>query len=104
MIKKFTIATLMAGLCSTGYVFANDGKQLYDDFRCTGCHGLDGKGTGANVKSPKPIAGSQSQVTYESIMKMASGAAPSHSPGSCDSVPSQEQVRAIADYVASLPR
>ena len=57
MIRIFAVATLVAGLCSTGNVFANDGKQLYDDFRCTGCHGLDGKGTGANVKGLKPRVG-----------------------------------------------
>jgi cytochrome c553 len=104
MIRIFAVATLVAGLCSTGNVFANDGKQLYDDFRCTGCHGLDGKGTGANVKGLKPIAGTPSHVTYEYIMKMVSGAHPSHLQDSCNAVPSQEQVRLIVNYVASLPR
>lgn len=104
MIRKITIAVLVAGLMSTGFVYANDGKQLYSDFRCTGCHGFDGKGAGANVKGAKPIAGMQSHLTYESITKMASGASPNHSPGSCDAIPTQEEVRAIADYVASLPK
>lgn len=99
----FTVALTAGLICSTG-AYANDGRQLYDDFRCTGCHGTDGKGSGANIKGNKPIAGTQSHVTYASIMTMISGGSAAHSPGSCDVVPSKEQVKAISEYVASLPK
>lgn len=97
-------ALLIFGLAGTGAAIANEGKQLYDDFRCIACHGRDGKGTGATVKGAKPIAGMQSAATYESIMKMVSGGSPTHTPDGCDLLPTREQVKAISDYVASLPR
>jgi mono/diheme cytochrome c family protein len=103
MNRLFAVAFSTGLVCTSG-VYANEGKQLYDDFRCTGCHGTDGKGHGANFKVAKPIAGTQSQVTYDSIMKIISGGSSAHAQGSCDVVPSKEQVRAIADYVASLPK
>lgn len=103
MKRLFAVAFSTGLVCASG-VYANEGKQLYDDFRCTGCHGTDGKGTGANVKAVKPIAGMQSQVTYDSIMKIISGGSPTHSSGSCDAVPTKDQLKAISDYVASLPK
>jgi mono/diheme cytochrome c family protein len=78
--------------------------QLYDDFRCIACHGTDGKGTAAHVKGAKPIAGNQSQATYNTVMKVISGGSLAHSPGSCDVAPTKEQLTAISDYVASLPK
>lgn len=103
-MKRLFAVAFSIGLICTSSVFANEGKQLYDDFRCTGCHGTDGKGSGANFKVAKSIAGTQSQVTYDSIMKIISGGSPAHAPGSCDVVPTKDQVRAISDYVASLPK
>jgi mono/diheme cytochrome c family protein len=104
IMKKMLATLLVFGLTGTGGATANDGKQLYDDFRCIACHGRDAKGTGATVKAAKPIAGMQSEIIYESTMKMVSAGGPNHTPGSCDTVPNQEQVKAISDYVASLPR
>ena len=103
-MTRMPAALLVFGLAGTGGAIANEGKQLYDDFRCTACHGRDGKGAGATVKAAKAIAGTQSEVTYESIMKMVGGASHDHSPGSCDVLPTRVQVKAISDYVASLPR
>ncbi|MCE9569019.1 MAG: cytochrome c [Rhodocyclales bacterium] len=103
MTRMFA-ALLVLGLAGTEGAIANEGKRLYDDFRCIACHGSDGKGTDATVKAAKAIAGTQSEVTYESIMKMVSSGSPTHSPGSCDVLPTREQVKAISDYVAGLPR
>jgi mono/diheme cytochrome c family protein len=108
-MKTLFVALMTTGLVCAGGAIASDGKQLYDDFRCIGCHGHDGKGAGTSTKykAAKPIAGMSSQVAYDSIMKMISGgvAAPSHNPdGSCDAPPTQEQVKAISEYVASLPK
>ena len=103
-MKRMLAALLVFGLVGTDGAIANEGKQLYDDFRCIACHGRDGKGTGATVKAAKPIAGMQSAATYESIMKMVSGGSPTHTPDGCDLLPTREQVKAISDYVASLPR
>ena len=80
-MKKMLATLLVFGLTGTGGAVANDGKQLYDDFRCTACHGRDGKGTGATVKAAKPIAGMQSEIIYESTMKMVSAGGPNHTPG-----------------------
>jgi mono/diheme cytochrome c family protein len=103
MNRLFAVA-FGALLVGSSGVYANDGKQLYDDFRCIGCHGTDGKGSGASFKVAKPIAGNQSQATYDSIMKVISGGSLAHSPGSCDVAPTKEQLTAISDYVASLPK
>ncbi len=103
MKRLFAVVLTIGLICSTG-VYANDGKQFYNDFRCAGCHGTDGKGAGANAKGNKPIAGIQSHVTHESIMKAISGSSATHPPDSCNAVPTEEQVKAIADYVASLPK
>lgn len=103
MNRLFAVA-FGALLVGSSGVYANDGKQLYDDFRCIGCHGTDGKGNGANFKVTKQIAGLQSQVTYDSIMKVISGGSLAHSPGSCDVAPTKDQLKAISDYVASLPK
>jgi mono/diheme cytochrome c family protein len=103
-MHKMLATMLVFGLTGTGGAVANDGKQLYDDFRCTACHGRDGKGTGATLKAAKPIAGMQSEIIYETTMKMVSAGSPNHTPGSCDALPTREQVKAISDYVASLPR
>lgn len=103
MTKMFATLLVFA-LAGTDGAIANDGKQLYDDFRCIACHGRDGKGTGATVKAAKPIAGMQREVTYELIMKMVSTGSGTHTPDGCDVLPTREQVKAISDYVASLPR
>lgn len=103
-MTKMLATLLVFGLSVTDSAIANEGKQLYDDFRCIACHGWDGKGTGATVKAAKSIAGMQSKVAYELIMKMVSAGSPNHTPGNCDGVPTQDQVKAISDYVASLPR
>lgn len=103
-MKRTLAALLVFGFAGTDGAIANDGKQLYDDFRCIACHGRDGKGTGATVKAAKPIAGMQSVATYEAIIKMVSGGSPTHTPDGCDALPTREQVKAISDYVASLPR
>jgi mono/diheme cytochrome c family protein len=103
MNRLFAVA-FSALLVGSSGVYANDGKQLYNDFRCIACHGTDGKGNGANVKVAKPIAGNQSQATYDTVMKVINGGSLAHSPGSCDAVPTNEQLTAISHYVASLPK
>lgn len=103
-MKKLFVVLMTTGLACAGGASASDGKQLYDEFRCRGCHGLDGKSTGTNFKVAKPIAGISSQVTYDSIMKMISEGTPSHNPDSCNALPTEEQIKAISEYVATLPK
>lgn len=52
----------------------------------SGVYGNDGKGTRANFKAMKAIAGARSRFTYDSIMKIISAGSPTHSAGSCDVV------------------
>lgn len=103
---KNVIAVLMvaSGLLWAGGAAANDGRQLYDDFRCVGCHGRDGKGEGANVKGVKAIAGTNSKVTYDLITKMIREGGASHALDGCSVSPTEQEIRVISEFVASLPR
>ena len=103
-MQKLTAALMASGLVCAGGAAASDGRQLYDDFRCIGCHGQDGKGAGANVKGVKPIAGTNSDVTYGVITKMIREGGANHKADSCNVLPTEQEMRVISEYVASLPR
>lgn len=101
--REVAIALALAILTTMGTPSANDGRLYYDEFRCVGCHGSDARGQGAGVKT-KSIAGRESQSVYSAVFKMIAHHQADHMPGSCDIAPTIEQIRAIADYVAALPR
>lgn len=78
---------------------AADGAALYKS-KCAGCHGANGEGKPA-VKAPslKTTTRDAAQIT-EHLTKGESGSKPPHNKGI--SGLSEEQAKAIADYVKLL--
>lgn len=78
---------------------AADGAALFKS-KCAGCHGANGEGKPA-VKAPalKGTTRDAAQIT-DHLMKGESGSKPPHNKGINGL--SEEQAKAIADYVKSL--
>ena len=93
-----TAAMLLAASVSS-LAAAPDGAALYKS-KCAGCHGPKGEGKPA-VKAPalKGTNRDAAQIT-EHLTKGESGSKPPHNKGI--SGLSEEQAKAIADYVKSL--
>lgn len=97
---KFTIGVIAAGLLmSLSLMAAEDGAALYKS-KCAGCHGADGAGKPA-MKAPalKGTTLDASKIA-EHITKGEAGSKPPHNKGLAGL--SDEQAKAIADYVKTL--
>lgn len=80
----------------------SDGQKLYENFKCSGCHGSDGK-IGAKNRMP-PLAGLSADRIYTKTLKMGIVNIHESAIEDCGTPPSSIEVRKIADYLASLPR
>lgn len=94
---SYTVVLVLAASLSS--LAAADGAALYKS-KCAGCHGANGEGKPA-VKAPslKATTRDAAQIT-EHLTKGESGSKPPHNKGINGL--SEEQAKAIADYVKSL--
>lgn len=96
-VIRHTITLLL--VASSYSLAAADGAALYKS-KCSGCHGANGEGKPA-VKAPalKATTLDAAQITNH-LIKGESGSKPPHNKGINGL--SEEQAKAIADYVKSL--
>jgi mono/diheme cytochrome c family protein len=94
-----SLAAVLFAASLSSFAAAPNGAALYKT-KCAGCHGPNGEGKPA-VKAPalKGTTRDSSQIT-EHLTKGESGSKPPHNKGI--SGLTEEQVKAIADYVKSL--
>jgi len=84
-------------------VLARDGADLYAEKTCAGCHGRDAK-TPILPIYPK-LAGQSPEYSFNQMMDIASGAranGQSTAMKGVMSLVSQEEMRAIADWLGTL--
>jgi cytochrome c553 len=107
-IRRFLLST---GAAASMVVFVsqsaaageklNDGKQLFDDYRCSSCHGKDAiKGTLPNVPT---LAGRNADELFVKSKRYIDADPQNLAWKDCGQTPSYKDARAIAEYVASLP-
>lgn len=98
---KRLLISLIVGVGCAGNAIANDGKQLYEDYKCAGCHGTDGK-TGKSSNIPK-LAGMN--VTDLQLGTKRSIESKSHDEvmKGCGEIPNPVQIKQISEYLSALP-
>lgn len=96
MRAKLAIILVAMLVTATSAWGAEDGAALYKK-RCAGCHGASGEGKSA-TKAPA-LKGTQKDVV-EHLLKGESESKPPHNKAM--SGMSEEQAKAIADYVKTL--
>ena len=102
IIKSVTMGTVLLTL-STGAAMAADGAALYKSKTCVACHGKDAK-TPIMPNYPK-IAGQNAGYVLQQMKDIKSGARSNGQSAAMKGVMhlvSDEEMKALADYVASL--
>lgn len=110
MIVKSTLnvaaLTLALGLLASGPALAADGKQLFADKGCTACHGEDAN-TPLEPGYPR-LAGQNGEYALTQLKDMKSGKRNNGlSPDTMKPILEEvtdDEMKALADYLASLPR
>ena len=102
IIKSVTMGTVLMTL-STGAAIAADGAALYKSKTCVACHGKDAK-TPIMPTYPK-IAGQNAGYVLQQMKDIKSGARSNGQSAAMKGVMhlvSDEEMKALADYLASL--
>ncbi len=76
-----------------------DGRELYLDFGCHQCHGFEGQGSQASPPNPRIAPTPYPFEAFAAFVRTPVRLMPPYSPN----VMSDEQLRAIYDYVAAIP-
>lgn len=103
LIKSVIAVSTVLFTLSTGTAMAADGAALYKSKTCTACHGKDGK-TPIMPTYPK-IAGQNEAYVLQQMKDIKSGARSNGGSAAMKGVMhlvSDEEIKAIANYVASL--
>lgn len=98
----FSASILLA--VSAGSVIAADGEALYQTKTCTACHGGDAKSP--IMPSYPKLAGQNSEYTAQQMKDIKSGARDNGQTAGMKGVMhlvSDEEITALADYLATLP-
>jgi len=101
-MKKLVLFTALAGLLAAP-AFAADGAKLYSEKTCNACHGAEGKKPLMPVY-PK-LAGQNSAYMEQQMKDIKSGARNNGQTAAMKGVMhlvSDEEMKAIADYLAKL--
>lgn len=101
-VRSLIATTVLGGVLALGSISpaqADGASGQTIGLTCVVCHGPQGKGT----KSIPPLAGKSADQTYAALLAYKSGSRPStvmdrHAKGYSD-----EELRAVSDYFASLP-
>ena len=103
VIKSVITVCAVLFTLSTGTAMAADGASLYMTKTCTACHGKDGK-TPIMPSYPK-IAGQNAAYALQQMKDIKSGARSNAQAAAMKGVMhlvSDEEMKALADYVATL--
>jgi len=103
VIKYVLTVSAVLFTLSTGTTMAADGATLYKTKTCTACHGKDGK-TPIMPSYPK-IAGQNAAYALQQMKDIKSGARSNGQAAAMKGVMhlvSDEEMKALADYVATL--
>ncbi|NNF95806.1 MAG: cytochrome c [Halobacteria archaeon] len=103
VIKSVLTVSAVLFMLSTGTAMAADGATLYKTKTCTACHGKDGK-TPIMPSYPK-IAGQNAAYALQQMKDIKSGARSNGQSAAMKGVMhlvSDEEMKALADYVATL--
>jgi mono/diheme cytochrome c family protein len=76
-----------------------DGGELYVNFGCHQCHGYEGQGSQASPPNPRIAPTPYPLEAFSVFIRTPVRLMPAYSP----SVMSDDQLRAIYDYVGSMP-
>jgi cytochrome c553 len=81
---------------------ASDGKRLFDEYRCSDCHGKDGiKGSSADAPT---LAGRDADELLVKSKRYIDGNPQNLAWKGCGETPNYKEARAISQYLSSLPR
>ena len=103
VIKSVLSVSAVLFILSPGVTLAADGASLYKTKTCTACHGKDGK-TPIMPSYPK-IAGQNAAYALQQMKDIKSGARSNAQAAAMKGVMhlvSDEEMKALADYVATL--
>lgn len=103
IIKSATTLSALLLILSPAVTHAADGAALYQSKTCVACHGKDGK-TPIMPNYPK-IAGQNAAYVLQQMKDIKSGARSNGQSAAMKGVMhlvSEEEMQALADYVASL--
>jgi len=76
-----------------------DGRELYLDFGCHQCHGVEGQGNQASPPNPRIAPTPYPREAFSAFLRTPVRLMPPYSPN----VMTDEQLSAIYEYVASIP-
>jgi len=112
---KQKLAITVALFCAQSFAAyagpnVSEGKDLYSQFRCADCHGVDGKNlsltdakTGAVTKVPL-LASMNPDDIYTKTKKFIESRSHEQVLQGCGEPPSHIQIKKISEYLATLPR
>jgi len=107
MIMKLKLATTVALFCVQSFaVQANpnvaEGKDLYSQFRCAECHGIDAKKPVGKYGSV--LAGMSTDDIFMKTKKFIESKSHEQVLQGCGEPPSHIQIKKMSDYLATLPK
>ena len=105
LLRRAGLAALIAAMGTTMIVGHaqnsgdRDGRQLYLDFGCHQCHGFEGQGSQASPPNPRIAPTPYPLEAFSAFLRTPVRLMPPYSPN----VMTDEQLRAIYEFVASIP-
>ena len=78
---------------------SGDGRNLYDDFGCAGCHGYEGQGTVASPPVPRLAPTAYPYEAFAAFVRTPPRVMPAYSPN----VLTEAQLRDIYGFIQSIP-
>jgi len=75
-----------------------DGRTLYFEANCAGCHGIEGKGS----RGPSLVAGPLAELSVEELIAKISKGKPLATMPRFRNILTEQQIRAVAEYVVEL--
>ena len=77
---------------------SQDGRTLYVEANCAGCHGIDGTGT----RGPSLVSGPGAELTLEEIIARITNGKRLAGMPKFEGFLSEQQIEAVAEYVLTL--
>ena len=75
-----------------------DGRTLYVEANCAGCHGIDGAGT----RGPSLVSGAGAELSLEEVIARVTNGKRLAGMPKFEGFLSEQQIRAVSEYVVSL--
>jgi cytochrome c553 len=101
LIGSAATMLVLAGPSAAADGKPSEGKQLFDEYRCSSCHGRNAI-TGASPNVPA-LAGRNADELFVKSKRYIDAEPQNLAWKDCGQTPSYKDARTIAEYVASLP-